>query len=106
MTKNEEGEEVNFLWMPTQTTEDLLRKREAYIEGTKSGGMGLHSMGVDALASSRVLAGRMDKALGTNYTERVEAYRQYLQKTDCGITGAQTDVKGDRSLHPSKQVQH
>jgi len=106
VTKNEEGEEVNFLWMPTQTTEDLLRKREAYIEGTKSGGMGLHSMGVDALASSRVLAGRMDKALGTNYTERVEAYRQYLQKTDCGITGAQTDVKGDRSLHPSKQVQH
>ncbi|MBW1887549.1 MAG: hypothetical protein JRI52_04260 [Deltaproteobacteria bacterium] len=106
ITKNEEGEEVHFLWTPPRTSEDLLRKREAYIEGIRYGAGGLHSMGVDALAASRVLAGRMDKALDTNYTERVEAYRKYLQTTDIGITGAQTDVKGDRSLHPSQQVQH
>jgi len=106
VTKNEEGEEVNFLWTAPKTAEDLLRKREAYIEGTRYGAMGLHSMGVDALAASRVLAGRMDKKLGTNYVDRVEAYRKYLQTTDLGITGAQTDVKGDRSLHPSEQVQH
>jgi 4-hydroxybutyryl-CoA dehydratase/vinylacetyl-CoA-Delta-isomerase len=45
-------------------------------------------------------------ALGTDYTERVEAYRKYVQQTDIGLTTAQTDVKGDRGLHPSKQVQH
>ena len=106
VTKNEEGEEVHFLWTPPRTSEDLLRKREAYIEGIRYGAGGLHSMGVDALAASRVLAGRMDKALDTNYIERVEAYRKYLQTTDIGITGAQTDVKGDRSLHPPQQVQH
>ena len=106
ITRDEDGEDIHFLWTPPRTTEDLLRKREAYIEGMRHLAGGLHSMGVDALASSRVLAGRMDKALGTNYTERVEAYRKYLQKTDIGITGAQTDVKGDRSLHPSKQVPH
>lgn len=106
VAKNEDGEDVNFLWTPTKTAEDLIRKREAYIVGTKAGGMGLHSMGVDALAASAVLARRVDKQLRTNYTERVETYRKFLQKTDCGITGAQTDVKGDRSLHPSKQVQH
>jgi len=106
VTKNEEGEEVHFLWTPPKTTDDLIRRREVYIEGARYGGMSLHSMGVDALTASRVLAGRMDKQLGTNYTERVEAYRKYLQKTDIGVTGAQTDVKGDRSLHPSAQVQH
>ena len=106
VTKNEEGEEVHFLWIPPKTADDLVRRREVYIEGARYGGMSLHSMGVDALAASSVLAGRMDRKLGTNYTERVEAYRQYIQKTDIGITGAQTDVKGDRSLHPSAQGQH
>ena len=42
----------------------------------------------------------------TNYSERVENYRKMLQKHDLAITGAITDVKGDRSLHPSKQKQH
>lgn len=106
VTKNEEGEEINFLWTQPKNSEDLLHKREAYIEGTRFHGMGLHSMGVDALAASRVLAGRMDAKLGTNYTERVEAYRKYIQENDLGITGAQTDAKGDRHLHPSQQVQH
>jgi 4-hydroxybutyryl-CoA dehydratase/vinylacetyl-CoA-Delta-isomerase len=106
VTKNNKGEEVHFLWTPARTKEDLIRRREVYIEGHRYGGMGLHSMGVDALTASRVLASRMDKQLGTKYTERVEAYRTYLQKTDIGVTGAMTDVKGDRSLHPSAQVQH
>jgi 4-hydroxybutyryl-CoA dehydratase/vinylacetyl-CoA-Delta-isomerase len=106
VTKNEEGEDVHFLWTPPRTKEDLIRRREIFIEGARTGGVSLHSMGVDALTASRVLAGRVDKQLGTNYTERVEAYRKYLQKRDVGVTGAQTDVKGDRGLHPSKQVQH
>ena len=38
--------------------------------------------------------------------ERVENYRSYLQKNDLALTGAITDVKGDRSLHPSQQKQH
>jgi 4-hydroxybutyryl-CoA dehydratase/vinylacetyl-CoA-Delta-isomerase len=63
-------------------------------------------MGIDALEASRVVAERMDKQIGTNYIERVEAYRKYLQQGDLGITGAMTDVKGDRSLRPSKQEVH
>jgi len=106
VTKNEEGEDVHFLWTPPRTTEDLIRRRQVYIQASRTGGVGLHSMGVDALTASRVLAGRVDAQLGTDYTDRVEAYRKHLQKTDIGVTGAQTDVKGDRSLHPSKQVQH
>jgi len=106
VAQNEKGEDVHFLWTSPKTSEDLIRKRNVYIEGSRFGGMGLHSMGVDALAASRVVAGRMDSKLGTNYIEHVEHYREHLQSTDGGVTGAQTDVKGDRGLHPSQQVQH
>ena len=106
VTKNEEGEDVHFLWTAPRTSDDLLRRRDIYITGSRFGGVSLHCMGVDGLAACRALAGRMDKALGTHYTERVEAYRKYIQKTDIGLTTAQTDIKGDRSLHPSQQVQH
>lgn len=106
VTKNEKGEDVHFLWTSPKTSEDLIRKRNIYIEGCRYGGSGLHSMGVDALAAARVVAGRMDRNLGTNYIEHVEHFREQLQSTDDGITGAQTDVKGDRGLHPASQVQH
>jgi len=106
VTKNEEGEDVHFLWIAPKSSGDLIKRREVYIAGARFGGIHLHCMGVDGLTACRALAGRVDKALGTNYTERVEAYRKYVQKTDIGLTTAQTDIKGDRSLHPSKQVQH
>ena len=106
VTKNEEGEDVHFLWNPPKTKEELLRRREIYITGARFGGVSLHCMGVDGLAALTVLAGRLDSALKTNYMERVENFRKYIQKTDIGLTTAQTDIKGDRGLHPSAQVQH
>ncbi|MDD5287512.1 MAG: 4-hydroxyphenylacetate 3-hydroxylase N-terminal domain-containing protein [Dehalococcoidales bacterium] len=106
VTKDADGEDINFLWTQPRNTEELVRKREAYVEGARFGGMGCHSMGVDALASSTVVSKRIDAAMGTHYSENVEAYRKHLQKTDIGITGAQTDVKGDRHLHAAAQVQH
>lgn len=107
VTKNEEGEDVHYLFVPPRSAEDLVRRREIFLTTWRTGGgTNLHCMGVDALDASRVVAGRMDKKLGTHYVERVEAYRKYLQKEDLGITGAMTDVKGDRSLRPSKQLKH
>jgi 4-hydroxybutyryl-CoA dehydratase/vinylacetyl-CoA-Delta-isomerase len=107
VTKNEEGEDVNFLFTVPRSPEDLLRRRECFVTGIRSGGgVLLHCMGIDALAAATIAANKMDKALDTNYVERVEAYRKHLQKNDLGLTGAMTDVKGDRSLRPSKQVQH
>jgi len=107
VTKNEEGEDVHYLFVPPRSAEDLVRRREIFLTTWRTGGgTNLHCMGVDALEASGVVAGRMDKKLGTHYVERVEAYRKYLQKEDLGITGAMTDVKGDRSLRPSKQLKH
>jgi 4-hydroxybutyryl-CoA dehydratase/vinylacetyl-CoA-Delta-isomerase len=85
----------------------MLRRRECYMTGMRAGGGVLvHCMGADALAAFSVAAEVMDKKLGTGYMERVENYRRYLQKNDLAITGAITDVKGDRSLRPSQQKQH
>ncbi len=107
VTKNEEGEDINFLLTSPKTPEDLLRRRECYTVGIRSGGgVIVHCMGADALAAFSVSAQVMDNKLGTGYIERVEKYRKHLQKNDLAITGAITDVKGDRSLHPSKQKQH
>ena len=107
VSKNEEGKEVNFLLTAPHTNEELLRRRECFVTGIRSGwGFLVHCMGVDALAACTLAANKMDNTLGTNYVERVENYRRYLQKNDIGLTGAMTDVKGDRSLHPSKQIQH
>ena len=107
VTKDADGEDINYLLTAPKSAEDLLRRRECFITGMRSGGgIVLHCMGGDALNACAVAAQKMDKNLGTQYTPRIEAYRKYLQKNDVGITGAITDVKGDRGLRASKQVQH
>jgi len=107
VTTNEEGEDINFLLTSPRSSEDLLRRRECYINGVRSGGgVMVHCMGSDALAAFAVAAQIMDKELGTGYTDRVRQYQKLLQKSDLAITGAITDVKGNRSLHPSQQKQH
>ena len=105
LTVEEEGERFLFLWKQPKTREDLIRRRDVYITCMRWGAA-MSGMGPDALAASGVVAARMDKALGTHYTEAVEDYREHLRKNDPAITGAITDVKGNRGLRPSVQEQH
>ena len=107
VTKNEMGEDVHFLLTAPRSADDLVRRREIFLTAWRTGGgVNLHSVGVDALAALGVVAKRMDARLGTNYEERVSEYRRHVQGSDLGLIGAMTDVKGDRSLHPSKQKDH
>ncbi len=62
--------------------------------------------GINALHSLTVNSRIVDKATGSHYTGRVEEYRKHLMRNDYAVCAAMTDVKGDRSLRPSKQVQH
>lgn len=107
VTQDEDGEAVNYLLTSPKSAQDLLRRRECFATAMRTGGgVLLHCMGADALAAFTVTANAMDKALGTDYSQRVENYRKLLMKQDLGITGAITDVKGDRGLRPSRQKQH
>jgi len=105
--KNEEGEPVSFVLIPPRSTSDLLRKRNILLTlGRICHGLSGTITGVDGLNGLSVLCERMDKHLGTEYAERMRQYRRHLQKTQAAVALAMTDVKGDRSLRPSKQVQH
>jgi len=109
VTKNGEGEDVSFVFVQAKTVEDLLRRRQIIQTCARTNfGFpgGAHFTGIDALNAFGVLSRRMDLQLGTSYSERVEAYRKYLQKHDSALAVAMTDAKGDRTLRPSKQEPH
>jgi 4-hydroxybutyryl-CoA dehydratase/vinylacetyl-CoA-Delta-isomerase len=106
--RNEEGELVSFFYIPPRSQKDLLRRREIIQVLTRAClGLSLPQLaGSDGLNALAVVCGRMDNKLGTNYSERVEAYRKHLQKNHSATALAMTDVKGDRALRPSRQEPH
>jgi 4-hydroxybutyryl-CoA dehydratase/vinylacetyl-CoA-Delta-isomerase len=107
--KNEEGETVSFAFIPQTSTEDLLRLREVvrlWARVCFGKPSGAKFVGKDGLNAITVVTQRVDKKFGTDYSERVKAYRKYLQKNDSSLALGMTDVKGDRSLRPSQQITH
>jgi 4-hydroxybutyryl-CoA dehydratase/vinylacetyl-CoA-Delta-isomerase len=107
--RNEEGEVVSFALMPQRSREDLLRLREIVkLWARVSFGKppGAKFVAKDGLNALTVVSQRVDNKHGTKYAERVEGYRQHLQKHDAAFAMAMTDVKGDRSLRPAQQQPH
>jgi 4-hydroxybutyryl-CoA dehydratase/vinylacetyl-CoA-Delta-isomerase len=106
---DEDGERVSFALQPQRTREDLLRLREVvklWARVCFGKPTGAKFVAKDGLNAVTVVAPRVDKKYGTDYTANVEAYRKHLQKNDLSFAMGLTDVKGDRSLRPSEQVQH
>lgn len=107
VTRNEEGEPVHFTFMAPRSAQDLLRRRQI-IQAAARACFGMpapaHFTGIDGLNALALVCRRVDRATKSSYTERLEAYRKHLQRTDAAVTLGMTDVKGDRSLRPSKQA--
>jgi 4-hydroxybutyryl-CoA dehydratase/vinylacetyl-CoA-Delta-isomerase len=106
---DEDGERVSFALQPQRTWEDLLRLREVvklWARVCFGKPTGAKFVAKDGLNAVTVVAPRVDKKYGTNYAANVEAYRKHLQKNDLSFAMGLTDIKGDRSLRPSQQVQH
>ena len=109
IAKDEDGEDVPFILSAQRSREDLLRLREVVkllarvCYGKPSGAK---FVGKDGLNAVTVVSQRVDKKYGTSYAKNVEAYRRHLQKNDLSLAMGMTDVKGDRSLRPSKQQPH
>lgn len=104
-----DGDRVAFALQPQRTKEDLLRLREVvklWARTTFGKPTGAKFVAKDGLNAVTVVSRRVDKKYGTKYAANVEAYRKYLQKNDLAFAMGLTDVKGDRSLRPSQQVQH
>jgi 4-hydroxybutyryl-CoA dehydratase/vinylacetyl-CoA-Delta-isomerase len=106
---DEDGERVSFALQPQRSRDDLLRLREVvklWARVCFGKPTGAKFVAKDGLNAVTVVAPRVDKKYGTNYSANVEAYRKHLQKNDLSFAMGLTDVKGDRSLRPSQQVQH
>lgn len=107
--RNEEGELVPFVFMPQKNAQDLLRLREwVQLSGRICFGKpsGAKFTGKDGLNALTVVTPRIDKKFGTGYAKRVDDYRKYVQKSDPTVALGMTDVKGNRTLHPSLQQPH
>ena len=100
------GNEIRRYFELPRTAEDLLRRQELIETTTRNGGsvvIFMKEIGTDALNALNMVCYDMDKKFGTRYSGRVADYRQYLEENDLSMSGAVTDVKGDRKLRPSQQ---
>jgi 4-hydroxybutyryl-CoA dehydratase/vinylacetyl-CoA-Delta-isomerase len=86
--------------------EDLLRRREIIDLGTRAGAtffLIIKEIGSDCLFALNVISKSLDAKYGTDYHERVLRYYEHCRDHDLAMAVAQTDAKGDRSLHPHQQ---
>jgi aromatic ring hydroxylase len=89
-----------------ENAEDLLRRREMIDLGAREGAtffLIVKEIGTDCLFALDLISQRVDAKHGTHYHERVLRYYEYCREHDLAMALAQTDVKGDRSLHPHAQ---
>ncbi len=100
------GNEIRRYFEVPRSAEDLLRRQRLIGTTTQCDSAVIPFMkeiGTDALNALRMITYQMDKKNGTDYSVRVAKYREYLEEKDLSMSGAVTDVKGNRSLRPSDQ---
>ena len=98
------GTKVNRFTHVHQSTEDLVNKvKMMRMIAQKTGTCFQRCVGLDAMNATFITTYNMDKEYGTEYHDRFKTWLKYVQENDLMIAGAMTDVKGNRSLKPSKQ---
>jgi len=102
------GERCHFTFIAPKSKEDLIRRRNIIQLTTRAQGGpgGAKFTGIDGINGVHLAAQRIDRKLGTKYSERVQKFRQHCIDIDAAVAVALTDVKGSRSLHPHQQKGH
>jgi 4-hydroxybutyryl-CoA dehydratase/vinylacetyl-CoA-Delta-isomerase len=77
-----------------------LKRHMFNVTGTCTGG---RCVGWTSLNSMYATTFDMDKELGTDYHQRLQAWMKDAQQRDITVAGALTDPKGDRTRSPSAQ---
>jgi 4-hydroxybutyryl-CoA dehydratase/vinylacetyl-CoA-Delta-isomerase len=99
------GEKINLYNHVFQSTDDLVQKvKRQRMLGQKTGCCFQRCVGQDSFNAIFSTAYEVDQKYGTDYMERFLKFLKYVQDEDLVTDGAMTDVKGNRSLSPSKQV--
>ena len=100
------GEMSRYFAFP-KTADDLLARMDLIETSTRLGGTIvplLKEIGTDAMLALHLVAHEMDRARGTRYLDRVQAFFAHCRDRDLAMAVAQTDVKGDRGAGPSEQA--
>jgi len=99
------GEPVNRFLHICQSKDDLVMQNKMQRKlGQNTGTCFQRCVGMDALNSLFSVTFEMDEKHGTPYHERLTQFITERQRRNEVIGGAMTDVKGDRSLPPHKQL--
>ncbi|MBN1375987.1 MAG: hypothetical protein JXA01_07510 [Dehalococcoidia bacterium] len=102
----ETGEMISRYYYEPKTGEDLLKRHELMVEGTRLA-YGFttpftHDIAADVMNAVNITANIIGNK---EYIDRANKYRKYLQKKDLAVASAVTDVKGNRLLRPSSAQQ-
>ena len=99
------GKKINRFTHMHQSTDDLIKKvKMQRLLGQKTAACFQRCVGMDAMNAVFSSTYEIDEACGTKYHENFLKFLTRVQDEDLAVDGAMTDVKGDRSLAPSKQA--
>ena len=98
------GKTINRFTHIQQCKEDLICKvRMLRAMGHRTATCFQRCAGLDGLNTMSAVTYETDKAHGTNYQERFNAFLTELQRNDEVVAACMTDAKGDRRFRPSDQ---
>lgn len=98
------GKKINRFTHLPQNAYDLIQKQKMVrLLCQRVGGCIQRCMGMDAIIALSIATKEMDDKYGTEYNKRFLNCLKKWQENDVALSGAQTDMKGDRMLRPSEQ---
>jgi 4-hydroxybutyryl-CoA dehydratase/vinylacetyl-CoA-Delta-isomerase len=105
VTSSLTGEKINLFNHVFSSNKDLVQKvKRQRMLGQKMACCFQRCVGQDSFNAVYATSYEIDQAYGTDYQKNFIEYLKYVQAEDLVVDGAMTDVKGDRGLSPSKQV--
>lgn len=100
------GEEYSLYYRVPGDVDDLIERRNIIYNTTNycNGIFNIsQAIGSDAIFAMMIVASKIDRKKGTNYSSRVEKLLSRARDGDLTLSVAQTDTKGDRSMRPGDQ---
>ena len=99
------GNKINRFSNIYKSTDDIVKKvKMARLLGQKTGTCFQRCTTMDTANALYIVTQEMDAKLGTGYHKRFINFLKEIEEKDLDIGVAMTDVKGDRSLRPSQQI--
>jgi 4-hydroxybutyryl-CoA dehydratase/vinylacetyl-CoA-Delta-isomerase len=99
------GKKINKFNALFKSTQDLVAKVKLQrLLGQRTACCFQRCVGMDAINAVFSTTYEIDQGLGTEYHRRFREWLKHVEEKDLCISGAMTDVKGDRGMAPSEQV--